>query len=91
MQGPRTGWYGLSFPAIVVQGSDAIQTALDLAVKHERAHCVTLLRLASHAQAEHPGNAMKHESFQQALQMFSTDLEDVLHPQEQTGALHDER
>jgi len=34
-----------------------------------------LLRLATQAQQEHPGNAFADESFQQAMQMFLADWE----------------
>jgi ankyrin repeat protein len=50
-----------------------LQTPLQIAISNEKAHCVTLLRLATQAQQEHPGNAFTDESFQQAMQMFLTD------------------
>merc|ERR1712137_924012 len=37
------------------------KTPLDVAIEHLRAHCVTLLRLAMHAESEHPGNALEDE------------------------------
>jgi hypothetical protein len=40
-----------------------------------RAHCVTLLRLAMHAEKEHPGNALEDESFAFALKEFSDHVE----------------
>ena len=48
---------------------------MDIAVANVRAHCVTLLRLAMHAETEHPGNALEDESFAFALKEFSDDVE----------------
>jgi len=53
----------------------SLQTPLQIAISNEKAHCVTLLRLATQAQQEHPGNAFADESFQQAMQMFLADWE----------------
>ena len=58
------------------------QTALDIAIKHLRAHCVTLLRLAMHAEMENPGNALEDESFAMALRGFSEEVELMMLPQQ---------
>ena len=48
---------------------------MDIAVENIKAHCVTLLRLAMHAESEHPGNALEDESFASALKEFSENVE----------------
>ena len=55
-----------------------LQTPLELAVQHTQAHCVTLLRLAMHAQREHPSNGLEDDSFARALREFSDEYEQIL-------------
>merc|ERR1712130_450830 len=54
------------------------KSPLDVAIENLRAHCVTLLRLAMHAESEHPGNALEDESFACALKEFSDQVESMM-------------
>lgn len=55
------------------------KTPLQVAIANERAHCVTLLRLAEHAEEE-SGNALEDENFAIALQEFSEEVEALMAP-----------
>ena len=50
---------------------------MDIAIEHQNAHSVTLLRLASYAEQEHPGNAIEDESFAAALKAFTEEVSET--------------
>lgn len=50
---------------------------MDIAVTNIQAHCVTLLRLALHAETE-AGNALEDEAFAIALHEFSQEVQEMM-------------
>ena len=47
-----------------------------IAIEGQKAHAVTLLRLAMYAETETRGNAVDNESFASALKSFSAEVSD---------------
>lgn len=59
---------------------------MDIAVANVQAHCVTLLRLAMHAEVE-AGNALEDEAFSIALREFSEEVEEMMKEQPSENSL----